>query len=104
MGAASSLIATAGLCCLLPYAVSVFKAPVKDRNRISVFWGALIFTFYAVAGILEGWIPYALFNTTVASFLWWLWNKLGGGKGLKRRLKALRKRFSGVRRTAPQLT
>lgn len=39
--------------------------------------------------------------TALCAYLWW---RDGGGDGTRRRLRSLRRKFSGVRRTAPQPT
>jgi hypothetical protein len=39
----------------------------------------------------------------VCAFCVWAWRRSGGGGGTRRRLKALKARFSGKRRTAPVL-
>lgn len=41
------------------------------------------------------------FQAVLAGFMLWLWWRNGGGDGTKRRLKKLKERFEGTRRTAP---
>jgi hypothetical protein len=44
-----------------------------------------------------------IFSAPGTGYWAWIWWNSGGGDGTKRRLKAFRRRFKGVRRTAPAL-
>ena len=46
----------------------------------------------------------AVVSAAMCAFFAYGWWRGGGGDGTKRRLRALRRKFSDVRRTAPQLT
>jgi hypothetical protein len=46
----------------------------------------------------------AVFAAAMSALFAHRWWRGGGGDGTRRRLRALRRRFSGVRRTAPQPT
>jgi hypothetical protein len=45
----------------------------------------------------------ATLSGAICAYCAWGWWNSGGGNGTKRRLRALRRRFQGVRRTAPAL-
>lgn len=56
---------------------------------------------YAVANFAGGNRAWGTFASGTCAYCVYRWWNGGGGDGTKRRLRALRNRFAGVRRTAP---
>lgn len=69
------------------------------RGAYAVYWLLLYFASALQHDALAQVIDAAFF--AVWAYQWW---KGGGGNGTKRRLKKLARKFTPVRRTAPQLT
>lgn len=70
------------------------------RHRV---WGlyALGNGSSGIQSIREGSWFFALLDAALCAVFAWLWWRGGGGDDTRRRLRQLRRRFEGVRRTAP---
>lgn len=98
------LISTAGVSCILPYAVAIKKAKTtREQAKAAGFWIGCAFTCYTVAGFLTQ-FPGTYFTGALAALCWWVWWHSGGGDDTKKRRKALARKFTPRRRTAPVLT
>lgn len=65
---------------------------------------AIVFALLMIDDIRNGATGWAMFGAALfawAAFSWW---RGGGGGGMRRRLRSRRRKFRGVRRTAPQST
>lgn len=67
-------------------------------------WNAFAYGCLTVAAVALYWPLWASLYAGIAAVFEWAWWHSGGGHGTKRRLRRLRARFAGVRRTAPAST
>lgn len=86
------------------YAVGTVFTLARRYSTAGMGWYALAEVAWAAENALQHdrrglLIAVALFTV----FVWYCWNG-GGGDRTKRRLRALARTFTGVRRTAPRLT
>lgn len=92
---------------LFTAAVAVIGVTVVGRaaRRLSHATGSLLCGIGATAVACDSIrasmpVPAAI-NAAAAAWNLWLWWNNGGGDNTRRRLRNLKKRFQGVRRTAP---
>jgi hypothetical protein len=65
---------------------------------------AIMSASFMINDMLNGSTPFAVFQAACCAWFAYAWWTRGGGGGTRRRLRALRRKFTGVRRTAPQPT
>jgi hypothetical protein len=88
---------TAGWLALIAFAVLLGRT---SRNTTWALVAAANACFFAGNLAIGNKISSAVTAATLALSLWHWWNS-GGGDGTKRRLRDWKRRFEGVRRTAP---
>lgn len=80
-------------------APAVLHGSVPLRSRYG--WLAVALGLLVVAQAVIGRLTLAAATAGLLVWTTWLWWTHGGGDGTRRRLRRLRSRFAGVRRTAP---
>jgi hypothetical protein len=73
---------------------------VPRHRRLGYLLSAGAQAVFALSDFLDR-LPSGALNAACCAWYLWLWWHSGGGDGTKRRLRRLRTRFTGVRRTAP---
>lgn len=81
--------------------VADFLLWLRLPRRQADGWTAVVAGLCALVYGLLGFAFLSRYCTFCCAVSAWAWWRHGGGDGTKRRLRALRKRFAGVRRTAP---
>lgn len=81
-------------------------AACTGRVRYAAFSGmcAIATGLASYASIMVGSLPSAVLNGAMAAMGLYQWWHGGGGDGTRRLLREFRRRFVGIRRTAPQAT
>ncbi|MFF3848000.1 hypothetical protein [Streptomyces sp. NPDC002328] len=94
-----SILSAAGLALVLcGMAASLTgRLPAHRVNGLMGLGNGLI----SLSSINRGEWLWALLNASACAVCLWLWWHGGGGDDTRRRLRCLRRRFHGVRRTAP---
>lgn len=80
-----------------------FIALVRGRIPARTAFGAVALGngLACLGSVLAGRTMMAGLSAGAAALMLWLWWNRGGGDGTRRRLRTLRRQFTGVRRTAP---
>ncbi|MFD1656952.1 hypothetical protein ACFSL4_01555 [Streptomyces caeni] len=86
--------------------VSAITGVITKRLRFHQGDGlmAIAFALWGLNDLRGGRSFWALFDAACCAFYAYGWWHGGGGDGTRRRLRRLRRRFQGVRRTAPATT
>ncbi len=82
-------------------AVATDVALGRASYRRTFGWTAVAYGSLTVAAVALHLPLWASLYAAIGAIFAWLWWHSGGGDGTKRRLRRLRARFAGVRRTAP---
>lgn len=93
-------LCTAGLGIALCAVAAMVTGRAKPKNALGI--AAIGSSMVTLGDILTGVKPlagFAAMDTAILTYLWWTH---GGGDGTKKRLRALARKFTPVRRTAPQ--
>jgi hypothetical protein len=89
-----------GLCIAGFVALVVGVQPkIGERNAWLVIM--LANACFLLACVLEEWVFGAAWAAVFVAYCLWRWWNSGGGDDTKRRLRKLKEKFDGVRRTAP---
>lgn len=97
----SSVLDSAALVLLVCGAAAMISRRVKLHTAQGIL--ATVNALLMIARIIDHSVGWALWNAWLCGWFTYLWWH-GGGDGTRRRLRSLRRRFTGVRRTAPQPT